>query len=67
MIKHYGIHKDETMAFGDGGNDAEMVQFAHIGVAMGNALDQVKAIADYVTSDVDKDGLINAFSHFGLL
>ena len=67
MLKHYGIHKDETMAFGDGGNDAEMIQFAHIGVAMGNAKAEVKDIADYVTTDVDKDGLINAFSHFGLL
>lgn len=67
MIAHFGIRPDEVMAFGDGGNDLEMLQHAHIGVAMGNAMEAVKAAADYVTDDVDHDGIWNALVHFGLL
>ncbi|WP_099290586.1 Cof-type HAD-IIB family hydrolase [Butyricimonas sp. Marseille-P3923] len=67
MLEHFGIALDETMAFGDGGNDISMLQHAGIGVAMGNAGDEVKKIADYVTSSVDEDGVINALRHFGVL
>ena len=55
------------MAFGDGGNDMAMLRFAGIGVAMGNANDEVKAVADYVTDGVDHDGVMNALRHFGIL
>ena len=55
------------MAFGDGGNDISMLQTVGTGVAMGNALDDVKAHADYVTTDVDNDGVKNALEHFGII
>lgn len=64
MLQHYGIDLSETMAFGDGGNDIEMLQHVAVGVAMGNASDDVKAAADYVTSSVDEDGIANALAHF---
>lgn len=67
MIAHFGIQPSEVMAFGDGGNDLEMLQHARIGVAMGNAVDAVRAAADYVTDDVDHDGVWNALVHFGLI
>lgn len=67
VIKHYGIRLEETMAFGDGGNDINMLEHAGIGVAMGNASDTVKAAADYITSSVDEDGIINALRHFNIL
>lgn len=67
MIAHFGIRPDEVMAFGDGGNDLEMLQHAHIGVAMGNAVDSVRAAADYITDDVDHDGIWNALVHYGIL
>ena len=54
------------MAFGDGANDITMLQYAGIGVAMGNANDNVKAAADYVTAPIDQDGLAKAFVHFHL-
>ncbi len=60
ICRHYGIRQDETLAFGDGGNDVEMLQWAGIGVAMGNADDRVKACADMVTTDVDNEGIENA-------
>lgn len=55
------------MAFGDGGNDVTMLEFAGIGVAMGNATEGPKAAADYVTDDVDHDGVMNALKHFHVL
>ena len=45
------------MAFGDGGNDIPLIKFAGVGVAMGNASDEVKACADMVTDSVDDDGI----------
>ncbi len=63
----YGISQKEIMAFGDAQNDIDMLKFAQIGVAMGNACDQVKKIADYVTSDVDECGIKNALHHFHII
>ena len=60
ICRHFGIKQEETLAFGDGGNDIEMLQWAGIGVAMGNAADEVKAVADMVTTDVDNEGIENA-------
>ena len=65
--KHFGIELEETMSVGDGGNDLEMLTHTGISVAMGNAPEEVKAIADYVTDDVDHEGLIKAFRHFTLV
>jgi hydroxymethylpyrimidine pyrophosphatase-like HAD family hydrolase len=55
------------MAFGDGGNDSTMVRRAGIGVAMGNAIDELKAEADYITASVDDEGVRKALQHFGLI
>lgn len=62
-----GIRREETIAFGDGLNDINMMNFAGIGVAMGNAEEAVKAAADYVTADIDDDGIEKALKHFGLI
>ena len=62
-----GISPSEIIAFGDGENDRDMLEFAGIGVAMGNAWDMTKAAADYVTADIDDDGIEKALKHFGLL
>ncbi|MBT1175119.1 Cof-type HAD-IIB family hydrolase [Bifidobacterium sp. LC6] len=67
FMQHYGITRDQTMAFGDGGNDTAMLAYAGIGVAMGNATEEPKAAADYVTDDVDHDGVLNALQHYGIL
>lgn len=67
MIRHFGIQLEETMAFGDGGNDISMLRHAAIGVAMGNAKEEIKEVADYVTDSVDEDGIRNALQHFGII
>lgn len=67
IIRHFGIRLEETMAFGDGGNDLTMLRHAAIGVAMGQANEEVKQAADYVTNPVDEDGIRNAMRHFGII
>ncbi|MBQ6721843.1 MAG: Cof-type HAD-IIB family hydrolase [Clostridia bacterium] len=67
FLDEHGLDRTQIMAFGDGENDIDMLQFAGIGVAMGNAGEAVKAAADYVTSPVDEDGIENALRHFGLI
>ena len=67
IIRHFGIGQEETMAFGDGGNDISMLRHAAIGVAMGNANDDVKETADYITTSVDEDGIQKALKHFGII
>ena len=67
ICRSYGIAPDETMAFGDGQNDIEMLRHAGIGVAMGNAAEEVQAAADYATASVDEDGVGRALRHFGLI
>ncbi|MCF0199286.1 MAG: Cof-type HAD-IIB family hydrolase [Bacteroidaceae bacterium] len=59
MLAHFGIPLEQTMAFGDGGNDIEMLRHVPHSVAMGNASDAVKAAARYVTDSVDDDGIAN--------
>ena len=67
MLERFGIDRADSMAFGDGGNDSDMLRYAGIGVAMGNATPDVKQIADYVTATVDEDGVERALEHFGVI
>ncbi|MDM1049309.1 MULTISPECIES: Cof-type HAD-IIB family hydrolase [Sphingobacterium] len=67
FCKHFGIDIEHTMAFGDGGNDISMLQHVKVGVAMGNANPEVKAIADYTTNEVDDNGIWNALKKFGVI
>ena len=62
-----GLTRSNTMAFGDGENDMAMLRYAGIGVAMGNGKETLKEKADYVTTDIDDDGIANALIHFGLI
>lgn len=48
-------------------NDYEIVREAGIGVAMGNSVEELKTVADYVTDDIDRDGIWKACRHFSLI
>lgn len=66
LCQHRGVLPEETMAFGDGANDRAMLQAAGIGVAMGNAAEELKAVAKYVTETNDRDGVAHAVEKFCL-
>ena len=61
-----GIDRDEIMACGDGDNDLEMLKAVGFGVAMGNAEESVKAVADYVTDTNEEEGVAKAVEKFAL-
>ncbi len=61
-----GVDLADTYAFGDGINDLCMLKAAGHGIAMGNAMDEVKAAAEFVTSDIDDDGVARGLAHYGL-
>ena len=60
ILRHFGLERSECIAFGDGGNDIEMLEYCGIGVAMGNADEEVQRHADYVTTSVDEEGILHA-------
>ena len=67
IVAYNDLLISETMAFGDGGNDISMLLKAGVGVAMGNANDNVKAMANYVTSSADDDGIYKALKYFEVI
>lgn len=67
MINYLQYPEADVYAIGDGYNDIDMLQTLRTGIAMGNAYPEVKAIADYVTTDVNDTGVFNALKHYGLL
>lgn len=67
VLDYMKLSKDECMAFGDGGNDIAMLKYVGRGIAMGNANPPVKEIADFVTRDIDDDGIEYALKYFGVL
>ena len=67
ILRRFDAPRSATIAFGDGDNDLEMMDFAEYGVAMGNATPALIAAADTVTDDINSDGLYNAFKKLGLI
>lgn len=67
LLKHLGASIEQTIAFGDARIDIPMLEYCAYGVAMGSGGTEIKQMADYVTDDVDKDGLRKAFLHLGLI
>ena len=55
VLAYEGLSLDEAMAFGDGGNDMAMLSHVPCGIAMGNACEELKEVAAYVTASVDED------------
>ncbi|MBO6046825.1 MAG: Cof-type HAD-IIB family hydrolase [Erysipelotrichaceae bacterium] len=67
FLAYYGMDIKDTIGFGDGGNDRQMLEHVNTAVVMGNGNDELKAIADYVTDDVDHDGILKALQHLKLI
>lgn len=60
ILRHLSVGREECICFGDGANDIEMLEYCGIGVAMGNAPEEVRSHADYVTTSVDDEGIEQA-------
>ena len=66
LLEHLGVPAQDIVAVGDGSNDLQMVSNVGMGVAMGNAVDQVKHAAAAVVSSNDDGGIVEAFERFVL-
>lgn len=64
ICKRKNIAREDSMAIGDMANDKEMLMESGFGVAMGNAIDELKEVADYVTADVKDNGVAQAVYKF---
>lgn len=64
VIDILGITWNNCMAFGDADNDIDMIQKARIGIAMANGSENLKAEADFVTDDINRDGVAKAIERF---
>ncbi len=67
ILEHFDLNQSQSVAFGDSLNDIEMLEFANVGVAMGNGRDELKAVADYVTADVTEDGIYKGLKKLELI
>jgi Cof subfamily protein (haloacid dehalogenase superfamily) len=63
LLEQFNLNREEAIAIGDHFNDKEMIQFAGMGIAMGNSPDEVKAAADYVTDTNNHDGVFKAIQY----
>jgi Cof subfamily protein (haloacid dehalogenase superfamily) len=67
MLQILNISPEEAIAFGDGLNDKEMLTYVGLGIAMGNSHPELLPSADYVTSDVDKGGILEGLRYAGMI
>nr|WP_302596505.1 HAD family hydrolase [uncultured Cellulosilyticum sp.] len=61
VLAHLGLNKEDTVGYGDSLNDMEMLQFVDLGIAMGNAIEALKEVADEITDSVEENGIYNSF------
>jgi len=66
LAEHLGIDASEVIGMGDAGNDKHLIEYAGLGIAMGNATDDIKAIANHITASNDEDGVAIAIEKFVL-
>ena len=67
LLEHIGADQKDTISFGDAKIDLSMFEQCAFNVAMGNGGKEIKEAADYITTDVNDDGLINAFRYLKLI
>lgn len=64
LAEHLNIKASEVICMGDAGNDHHMIQYAGLGVAMGNATEDTKALANHITDSNDNDGVAKVIEEF---
>lgn len=66
LANHLGINAEEVICMGDAGNDAHMIEYAGLGVAMGNATEEIKALAQHITATNNEHGVAKVINEFVL-
>jgi Cof subfamily protein (haloacid dehalogenase superfamily) len=64
LAQMYGIQREEIIAIGDNENDMSMIEYAGLGIAMGNAEESLKSVAKHITGDYQEDGVAEAIERF---
>ncbi|QHZ52059.1 sugar-phosphatase [Paenibacillus larvae] len=64
LAEHLGISREEIICVGDAGNDLHMIEYAGLGVAMGNAFNEIKHAADFITKTNNEDGVAHVIETF---
>lgn len=67
VLEYLNIHKSEAIAFGDGGNDIDMLEYVGLGIAMGNGEERLKQKADFVTRKASEGGISYALKKLGII
>ncbi len=67
IMAYLNADMKDTVGIGDSGNDIDMIEQCAVGIAMGNGNEEVKQIADWVTTDIDEDGIWNAFRYLNVI
>ncbi len=67
VMAYNNASMEHSIGIGDSLNDTELIKTAAVGIAMGNASKEIKELADYITTDVDKDGIYNAFKKYNVI
>lgn len=67
LLDRLNLRSSQAMAFGDGNNDIEMIEYVGLGVAMGNSVPDLKDIADYVCDSIDNDGIFKALKKYRMI
>ncbi|GGH27316.1 Cof-type HAD-IIB family hydrolase [Paenibacillus segetis] len=67
VLEYFNMSKSEAIAFGDGGNDIDMIEYVGLGIAMGNGQERLKQKADFITKKASEDGISYALRKFGII
>ncbi len=67
VISHLGLKQENTFAYGDGLNDTDMLEYCRHGIAVGNAKEKLKEIADEVCDDIAQDGIAKSMREHNLI
>lgn len=67
LVEHFGLTLDDCYVFGDSNNDLSMLTHVKHSVAMGNSVPDILDKTEYVTTDINDDGIMNALKHYGLI
>lgn len=67
ILEYYHLSVQDAMAIGDSENDIEMLKYCGTSIAVGNAMESVKEVADFISSDIDDDGIYNALKHYQII